>query len=118
MSVAAGGEMLISGDDHRGLLSRGFVGDCREEFLDRIFHADCNFYYFFQVKGAWYTALVPGFVAVWESIPHVLSFATMLTIFKEGVDVMLTRLQEYRDSVSSAVSLSSEPRNVPESPIL
>ena len=34
---------------------------------------------------------------VCERVPHVLSFSTLLTIFKEGVDVMLTRLQEYRD---------------------
>ncbi len=54
-------------------------------------------YHFFQVKGAWYTALGPAFVAVWEKVPHVFSFSTLLTIFKEGVDVMLTRLQEYRD---------------------
>ena len=38
-----------------------------------------------------------AFVLVWERVPHVLSFSTLLTIFKEGVDVMLTRLQEYRD---------------------
>ena len=55
------------------------------------------FYHFFQGKGAWYTALVPAVVAVWEKVPHVFSLTTMLTIFKEGVDVMFTRLQEYRD---------------------
>ena len=55
------------------------------------------FYHFFQVKGAWYTALVPAFVLVWERVPHIFSFSTLLTVFKEGVDVMLTRLQEYRD---------------------
>ena len=54
-------------------------------------------YYFFQVRGPWYTAFTPAFVAVWERVPHVFSFSTLLTIFKEGVDVMLTRLQEYRD---------------------
>ncbi|RKU19445.1 hypothetical protein C6500_10870 [Candidatus Poribacteria bacterium] len=54
-------------------------------------------YHFFQVKGAWYTALVPAFVVVWERVPHIFSFSTLLTVFKEGVDVMLTRLQEYRD---------------------
>ena len=36
-------------------------------------------------------------VLVWERVPHVLSFSILLTIFKEGADVMLTRLQEYRD---------------------
>ena len=50
-------------------------------------------YEIWQGTEKWYMA----FTGVWESIPHVLSFATMLTIFKEGVDVMLTRLQEYRD---------------------
>ena len=54
-------------------------------------------YHFFQVRGPWYTAFTPAFVAVWERVPHVFSFSTLLTIFKEGVDVMLTRLQEYRD---------------------
>lgn len=50
-------------------------------------------YHRFQENEKWDTALV----LVWERVPHVLSFSTLLTIFKEGVDVMLTRLQEYRD---------------------
>ena len=50
-------------------------------------------YEIFHENEKWDAALV----LVWERVPHVLSFATMLTIFKEGVDVMLTRLQEYRD---------------------
>ena len=54
-------------------------------------------YYWVQEQGAWYTSFGPAFVAVWERVPHVLSFSTLLTIFKEGVDVMLTRLQKYRD---------------------
>ncbi len=52
-------------------------------FLSHIFHENEK----------WDAALV----LVWERVPHVLSFSTLLTIFKEGVDVMLTRLQEYRD---------------------
>ena len=47
----------------------------------------------FHGNEKWDAALV----LVWERVPHVLSFSTLLTIFKEGVDVMLTRLQEYRD---------------------
>ena len=52
----------------------------------------------------WDTALV----AVWENVPHVLSFATMLTIFKEGVDVMLTRWQEYRDRRKNIIEKARE----------
>ena len=40
---------------------------------------------------------VAALAAVWESIPTVLSLATLLTIFYEGVDVMFTRLREYND---------------------
>ena len=65
-------------------------------------------YHYFQVQGAWYTAFVPAFVAVWERVPHVFSFATMLTIFKEGVDVMLTRLQEYRDKRKNKIAKEVE----------
>ena len=50
-------------------------------------------YHRFHENEKWDAALV----LVWERVPHVLSFSTLLTIFKEGVDVMLTRLQEYRD---------------------
>ena len=50
-------------------------------------------YHRFHENEKWDAALV----VVWEQIPHILSFSTLLTIFKEGVDVMLTRLQEYRD---------------------
>lgn len=50
-------------------------------------------YHRFHESEKWDAALV----LVWERVPHVLSFSTLLTIFKEGVDVMLTRLQEYRD---------------------
>ena len=50
-------------------------------------------YHIFHEKAKWDAALV----VIWERVPHVLSFSTLLTIFKEGVDVMLTRLQEYRD---------------------
>jgi len=50
-------------------------------------------YHRFHGNEKWDAALV----LVWERVPHVLSFSTLLTIFKEGVDVMLTRLQEYRD---------------------
>ena len=50
-------------------------------------------YHIFHEKEKWDAALI----VVWEGVPHVLSFSTLLTIFKEGVDVMLTRLQEYRD---------------------
>ena len=50
-------------------------------------------YHRFHENEKWDAALV----SVWERVPHVLSFSTLLTIFKEGVDVMLTRLQEYRD---------------------
>lgn len=67
-------------------------------------------YHFFQVKGAWYTALIPAFVAVWERVPHVFSFSTLLTIFKEGVDVMLTRLQEYRDRRNERIAKEVEER--------
>ena len=31
-------------------------------------------YHFFLVKDAWYTALGPAFVAVWERVPHVFRF--------------------------------------------
>ena len=65
-------------------------------------------YHYFQVQGAWYTAFVPAFVAVWERVPHVFSFATMLTIFNEGVDVMLTRLQEYRDRRKNKIAKEVE----------
>ena len=61
-------------------------------------------YHRFHEKEAYYTALV----AVGESVPHVLSFATMLTIFKEGVDVMLTRLQEYRDRRNNRIAKEVE----------
>lgn len=44
-------------------------------------------------KEKWYVALGN----IWGSVPNVLSFTTMLTIFKEGLDIMFTRLQEYRD---------------------
>ena len=67
-------------------------------------------YHFFQVKGAWYTALVPAFAAVWEKVPHVFSFSTLLTVFKEGVDVMLTRLQEYRDRRKNRIEKEVEKR--------
>ena len=67
-------------------------------------------YHFFQVKDAWYTALVPAFIAVWERGPHVFSFSTLLTIFKEGVDVMLTRLQEYRDRRNERIATEVEKR--------
>ena len=50
-------------------------------------------YHRYHENEKWDAALV----LVWEQVPHVLSFSTLLTIFKEGVDVMLTRLQEYRD---------------------
>ena len=50
-------------------------------------------YHIFHEQEKWDAALA----LVWERVPHVLSFSTLLTIFKEGVDVMLTRLQEYRD---------------------
>ena len=50
-------------------------------------------YHRFYENEKWDAALI----LIWERIPHVLSFSTLLTIFKEGVDVMLTRLQEYRD---------------------
>ena len=50
-------------------------------------------YHIFHEETKWDAAIV----LVWERVPHVLSFSTLLTIFKEGVDVMLTRLQEYRD---------------------
>lgn len=50
-------------------------------------------YHRFHENEKWDAALI----LVWERVPHVLSFSTLLTIFKEGVDVMLTRLQEYRD---------------------
>lgn len=49
-----------------------------------------------------------GLVVVWENVPHVLSFSTMLTIFKEGVDVMLTRLQEYRDRRNQRIAKEVE----------
>ena len=67
-------------------------------------------YHYFQVQGAWYTAFVPAFVAVWERVPHVFSFATMLTIFNEGVDVMLTRLREYRDQRKNRIEKEVEKR--------
>ena len=50
-------------------------------------------YHRFYENEKWDAALI----LIWERIPHVLSFSTLLTIFKEGADVMLTRLQEYRD---------------------
>ena len=50
-------------------------------------------YHRFYEDDKWYATLV----GVWERIPHVFSFSTLLTIFKEGVDVMLTRFKEYRD---------------------
>jgi hypothetical protein len=50
-------------------------------------------YHRYHENEKWDAALI----LVWERVPHVLSFSTLLTIFKEGVDVMLTRLQEYRD---------------------
>ena len=65
-------------------------------------------YHFFQVRGPWYTAFTPAFVAVWERVPHVFSFSTLLTIFKEGVDVMLTRLQEYRDRRKNKIAKEVE----------
>ena len=61
-------------------------------------------YHTFHEKKKWDTALV----AVWENVPHVLSFATMLTIFKEGVDVMLTRWQEYRDRRKNIIEKARE----------
>ena len=36
------------------------------------------------------------------SMPQVLASSTMLTIFKEGVDIMFTRYQEYRKRVEEA----------------
>ena len=36
------------------------------------------------------------------SMPEVLASSTMLTIFKEGVDIMFTRYQEYRKRVKKA----------------
>ena len=50
-------------------------------------------YHTIHGNATWDAALI----RVWERVPHVLAFSTLLTIFKEGVDVMLTRLQEYRD---------------------
>ena len=61
-------------------------------------------YYWVQEQGAWYTRFVPAFVGVWERVPQVLSFSTLLTIFKEGVDVMLTRLQAYRDQRKNRIA--------------
>ena len=49
-----------------------------------------------------------GFVAVWERIPHVFSFSTLLTIFNEGVDVMLTRWQAYRDRRKKLIEKARE----------
>ena len=63
-------------------------------------------YEIFHEKEKWYTALV----VTWERVPHVLSFSTMLTIFKEGVDVMLTRLQEYRDRRNQRIAKEVEER--------
>ena len=63
-------------------------------------------YHRFQATGTWYTS----FVAVWEKVPHVLSFSTLLTIFKEGVDIMLTRLQEYRDRRKNRIAREVEER--------
>ncbi len=50
-------------------------------------------YHRFHGNKTWDTALI----LVWERVPHVLAFSTLLTIFKEGVDVMLMRLKEYND---------------------
>ena len=61
-------------------------------------------YHIFHEREKWDAALI----VVWESVPHVLSFSTLLTIFKEGVDVMLTRLQEYRDRRKQRVAKEVE----------
>ena len=63
-------------------------------------------YHRFYENEKWAAALV----LVWERVPHVLSFSTLLTIFKEGVDVMLTRLQEYRDRRKQRIAKEVEER--------
>ena len=50
-------------------------------------------YHRFHKDETWDAALI----LVWKRVPHVLAFSTLLTIFKEGVDVMLMRLKEYND---------------------
>ena len=63
-------------------------------------------YHRFYENEKWAAALV----LFWERVPHVLSFSTLLTIFKEGVDVMLTRLQEYRDRRKQRIAKEVEER--------
>ena len=43
-----------------------------------------------------------------ESTPAVLSSATILTIFKEGLDIMFTRLQNYLDTRKKLIEKARE----------
>ncbi len=63
-------------------------------------------YHRFYENEKWDAALV----LVWERVPHVLSFSTLLTIFKEGVGLMLAYLEEYRDRRKQRIEKEVEER--------
>ena len=67
-------------------------------------------YHFFQVRGPWYTAFTPG-VRCCLGKESLTSFRfDVVDYFKEGVDVMLTRLQEYRDRRKNKIAKEVENR--------